>query len=788
MPPLSGKPARSSTDPAEITRWLALVIPPDQTFEIRAPDSTAKGKNSRTCRGNALAPAAAFAQLHSGQAQAVYYTINSVRPDLKNGDAAGTSDIIRRVLIFFDLDPNRPGGTSATDAEKAKARTLADTIRAFLRGRGWPEGAVVDSGNGFHLVYRIDLPAADDGLVKAVLIAMSKRFNTDDVKVDTAVFDPPRLAKLPGTLACKGENTADRPHRMAWVIDAPAELVAVSADQLTALVDDEKTRRDLEADIERKRAPVVPSNGEPKPKRDPGAPLRPGDDFNARTKWSDLLIGWKHEKDVGGESRYCRPDKAGGTSATVNHTGTDRIHVFTSAVPGLEAGGNYTRFEVYTFLNHQGDFKAATKALAALGYGEPSEAPETAAGTVAGPAPSTNGDGKPHEPDAEDDYATAEDAELGILDAEDIEEENPEWLEEERFLRGKINLIAGEGGDGKTTIAIAIGAGVTRGVSALTGKSIPVGRVAILAAEDGAADTIIPRFKAAGGAVSRLKILKARVTIPRKGNRPAMVHPVDLQDLPYWREIFKRLLLDVLIVDPVPAYLGRGVNDHKNSDVQTLLNQFADLAGEFRACVIAITHTGKAKDLKLVHKVLGSVAYTNCARVVHVTVRDPDDEKLRYLARAKCNLDEERDPLSYKLVAAEYQRNGKTFKTSRVEFDPEPVKVDVQAMANGDTKGKRGPDPKKTLAVAEWLYDFLIGRPGPTPLGAIFDAAGEAGHVGARRDNKWSNPQALYRAFAAIPTLGPPREGAQTNELEVQLKTGGKHVKHWQVIGPDTAF
>jgi hypothetical protein len=390
----------------------------------------------------------------------------------------------------------------------------------------------------------------------------------------------------------------------------------------------------------------------------------------------------------------------------------------------------------------------------------------------------------------EDDYEAASDAELGILDSEGITEENPEWLEEYRFLRGKINLIAGEGGDGKTTIAIAVMAGITRGVSALTGKPIPRGRVAILAAEDGAADTLIPRFKAAGGDVSegRFKILKARVTIPKKGNRPAMVHPVSLQDIPYWRTVFRRHKLDVLTIDPVPAYLGNGVNDHKNSDVQWLLNQFSDLAGEFRVCVIAVTHTGKAKDLKLVHKVLGSVAYTNAARVVHVTVRDPEDENVRYLARPKCNVDEPRDPLSYKLVSAEYQAHGKTFKTSRVEFNPDPVKVDVQAMANGEAKGKRGPDPAKTLKVAEWLHDFLIARPGPTPLGAIFDAAGEAGHVGVQREGKWSNPQAIYRAFKAIPTLESPRNGARTNEFEVQLKPGGKQVKHWQVIGPETAF
>ena len=392
--------------------------------------------------------------------------------------------------------------------------------------------------------------------------------------------------------------------------------------------------------------------------------------------------------------------------------------------------------------------------------------------------------------DQADDYVTATDAELGIVDASEIQEENPEWLEEDRFLRGKINLIAGEGGDGKTTIAIAVGAGVTRGISALTGKPIPVGRVAILAAEDGAGDTIKPRFVAAGADVThgRLKILEARVKIPKKGNKPALVHPVNLQDIPYWRAVFSRLRLDVLIIDPLPAYLGRGVNDHKNADVQALLNQFAALASEFRVCVIAITHTGKAKDLKMVHRVLGSVAYTNCARVVHVTVRDPDDENARYLARPKCNLDEPRDPLAYKLVSAEYQAHGKTFRTARVEFEPEPVKIDCEAMVSG-AKVARGPGPKKTMAVAEWLHDFLTNRPGPTPLGAIFDEAGAAGLVGKKRDDgKWSSGALLYQAKDRVPALSEPRHGKRVDNLDAAITSSGRQVKHWYLVATDAPY
>ena len=274
----SARAPTQNADVSEIQRWLSLVFRPGQRFEIRAPKSSSRAPSSKTCRGNALAAAATFAQFHSGQAAGVYYTLNPVRLDLKDGAAAKDKDITGRRLLLIDVDPVRPADTSATEAEKARARTMADSIRVFLCGLGWPKGALSDSGNGFHLIYAIDLPADDEGLVKKVLQALAARFDTPDCKVDTTVSNPSRICKLPGTMACKGENTPDRPHRMARVIEAPAELSPVPIELLNALVDDEKTRAALEADIERKRIQVKPttaaSTGQPKDKERPDAETR----------------------------------------------------------------------------------------------------------------------------------------------------------------------------------------------------------------------------------------------------------------------------------------------------------------------------------------------------------------------------------------------------------------------------------------------------------------------------------------------------------------------------------
>jgi putative DNA primase/helicase len=413
------------------------------------------------------------------------------------------------------------------------------------------------------------------------------------------------------------------------------------------------------------------------------------------------------------------------------------------------------------------------------------------------PPPNSGPPPEPPQGGADDPGDGPTDAEMGIVDATEIKLENPAWLWGRRFLKGKINLIVGEGGDGKTTIAIMVGSVVTNGGTFPDGQpSGPPGRVLVLAAEDGAGDTIIPRFVAAGADLSfgRIKILTARVNIPKKGDRPAMVHPVCLQDLDYWRWVFERQRPAVIIIDPLPAYLGRGVNDHKNSDVQAALQSFAILANEFGVCVIAITHTGKSTDRKLIHKVLGSVAYTNIARVVHITVCDPENPGARYLQRQKCNLDEPVNALAYKLVSATFDRDGETYQTSRAEFDPEPVAIDAEAMANpkrgGNGEPTRGPDPKKETAAAEWLHDFLDGRDGWTEQRAIRQAAGDKGIIGHKNEvtQKWSNLKMLYRAKDRVPELALPRAGKRVDEQDMKSDRDKYPRVCWRLIDADAAF
>lgn len=167
------------------------------------------------------------------QPEGIYVTLNPVNPDLlaranqrlkpnsPKTISATDRDVPARRWAVIDVDPVRPAGISSTDAEKAEALRVVEGVRADLLGRGFPAPMLADSGNGYHLWLRVDLPADDGGRVERFLKGLARRHDTPAARIDTSMFNPARIVKLPGTFARKGDSLADRPHRMARVLEVP---------------------------------------------------------------------------------------------------------------------------------------------------------------------------------------------------------------------------------------------------------------------------------------------------------------------------------------------------------------------------------------------------------------------------------------------------------------------------------------------------------------------------------------------------------------------------------------
>ena len=131
--------------------------------------------------------------------------------------------MLKRRWLLVDADPVRDPLISATNIEKAAAYDTILEVRSYLQSKGWSDPILADSGNGYHLLYRVDLPADDGRTVERILQALATRFDNDHVKIDKSVFNPSRICKMPGTMARKGDKVPNRPHRPAQVLKVPTK-------------------------------------------------------------------------------------------------------------------------------------------------------------------------------------------------------------------------------------------------------------------------------------------------------------------------------------------------------------------------------------------------------------------------------------------------------------------------------------------------------------------------------------------------------------------------------------
>ena len=272
----------------------------------------------------------------------VYYGVASFKSD------SGTKDNIAHLLtVHGDLD-GKDFVDDAADWARGKeiAKGALEILPATLR-----PSALVDSGHGYHAYWflREPLPATPENIaaVEAVNTAIAVYLDSDP-----AVKDASRVLRLPGfnnvkqadplpvvLYYCHGRcfDLADFAKIMPEPKAAPATVTAKAAST--------------------------------------GDGPRPGDDFNTRGNWANLLTsyGWSEAGKKGETSYWCRPGKKGGISARLNHNGDGLLYVFSSSAAPLEANESYSLFGAYATLKHRRDFNAATKALAAEGYGTPRE-------------------------------------------------------------------------------------------------------------------------------------------------------------------------------------------------------------------------------------------------------------------------------------------------------------------------------------------------------------------------------------------------------------------------------
>lgn len=224
----------------EIYRALRILFNKGDVFEIRVLNAIAKGgyRYPHTEYGyfdydhlNDVVRDLTRIESCSG----VYVVMNPVLPELlsrranrldfcqKGTALTSDSEILKRRWAFIDLDPKRPTGISSSDEDHNRALELAVEISVGMKKCGFEDAVIFDSGNGAHVLYSIDMPTDDNGLLKRFLTGLAGDW-TENVEIDTSVFNAARLIRLPGTMNCKGDSTEKFPHRMARIYHVPDEI------------------------------------------------------------------------------------------------------------------------------------------------------------------------------------------------------------------------------------------------------------------------------------------------------------------------------------------------------------------------------------------------------------------------------------------------------------------------------------------------------------------------------------------------------------------------------------
>lgn len=284
----------------------------------------------------------------------------------------------------------------------------------------------------------------------------------------------------------------------------------------------------------------------------------------------------------------------------------------------------------------------------------------------------------------------------------DVQAKPIRWLWPGRFARGKVAMLAGHPGLGKSQLTASLAAVVTTGGRWPVDKTTcEQGNVIFFSAEDDAEDTIRPRLEAAGADLDRVYILDA--VLEDDGTRPrAFNMATDLLRLGVMLKHIGNVAL--IVIDPITAYLG-GTDSHKNSDIRALLSPLGELAAKHGAAVVCVSHLNKGGSGEALMRVTGSLAFVAAARAAFLIARDKEDKHRRLFLPIKNNIGNDESGLAF-CVESHTLDGG--IETSRINWEAEAVTISAdEAMApQGNQEERSALDDAK-----EFLTNLLSDGP-----------------------------------------------------------------------------
>lgn len=282
-----------------------------------------------------------------------------------------------------------------------------------------------------------------------------------------------------------------------------------------------------------------------------------------------------------------------------------------------------------------------------------------------------------------------------LISMDTIPIEKVKWLLYPFIPLGKITILQGDPGEGKTTLALQIIAALTTGKPVWEGAP-PMKPVNVIyqTAEDGLSDTIKPRLVAAGADCSRVMVI----------DNSDRVLTLDDDRL---EQAIEQTGARLVVLDPIQGYIGASVDMHRANEIRPLMYSIAKLAEKYNCAILLIGHMNKNSGEKSSYRGLGSIDFQAAARSVLVVGRIKDDPTLRVVCPAKSSLTPESGAVAFRLDPEQgFQWVG-------------PYDISVDELLSGNSRGH------KLREAQNFLKEVLAD--GPLPLTEIEAAAQQAG-------------------------------------------------------------
>lgn len=304
---------------------------------------------------------------------------------------------------------------------------------------------------------------------------------------------------------------------------------------------------------------------------------------------------------------------------------------------------------------------------------------------------------------------------LKLIYMDQVEVEEIEWLFYPFIPYGKVTIIQGDPGEGKTTVVLQIIAKLTKGEAILSetseGKSEEIGvepiNVIYQTAEDGLGDTIKPRLLAAGADCSRVLVIDDQ-------EQPLTMVDARLE------EAIIQTKARLVVLDPIQGFLGVGVDMHRANEIRPLMKRISVLAEKYQCAIILIGHMNKNSNGKSSYRGLGSIDFQAAARSVLIVGRVKDEPEIRVICHVKSSLAPEGDAIAFRLDKEKgFHWIGK--------YD-----ISVEDLLSGDGRGQ------KIRSAKEFLKEILAN-------GSMEQAkiAEEAEERGIKKKTLWNAKKEL---------------------------------------------